>query len=220
MKIREGINKRKVLNKNSKIQKNIEKENKVKEKLRKKEEKEEQKNLKSEDKKVYLETKDRLAIIALSENGYFKTKTGYLDIVQIESIDIKSMNGVEYNILLMDFTKMLKGYAEDIKLISMNYPANTQKQQEYLNKIIKECTNKKHFHFLKHRINQLQTIEEVRSDREFYVMIFGKDDKEMNSNIELILANNSGLKVFNIEIEKKVKILRKLNNMNSKVNQN
>ncbi|MEG1312869.1 MAG: hypothetical protein RSD40_00990 [Bacilli bacterium] len=179
MNIRESINKRKVLKENKNIQNNLENENRVKDKTRKKEVKEEQKNLKKEDKKVYLETKDRLPIIALTEDGFFKSKTGYLDILQIESMDIKSMNGLEYNILLMDFTKLLKGYVEDMKIISMNYPANTQRQQEYLSKIIKGCKNEKHLGFLDHRMRQLKTIEEARSDREFYIMIFGKDEKEM-----------------------------------------
>ena len=90
MKIREHINKHKE-----------KKENKKNQKIIKKKEKEEQKKMLVEDKKVFKETKDNISIVALSEYGYFKTKAGYMDLFQIESIDIKSMNEVEYNTLIL-----------------------------------------------------------------------------------------------------------------------
>lgn len=217
MSLKETLIKNKVKRENKKEQKKLKKEEKKKEKIQKKEEKEEQKKLVAEDKKVFRETKDLLSIISLSEYGYFKTKTGFLDILQIESIDIKSMNDIEYNTYILSFTNLLQSYTEDMKIISMNYPADTSKQQKYLSKKIAECINANQMKFLEHRMKQLKTIEDKRTNREFFLMIFAKDDKEMINNRDLVLSSNRELQVFEMDIEKKIKILKKLNNMNSKV---
>lgn len=211
------LNKRKVkkLNKkNIKEQKKIEKKRLKDEK---KKEQEEKKRLLKEDKKVYSETKEKLEIISMTEEGYFKTKTGFLDIFQIESMDIKGMNEIEARTVILSFAYMLKIYNEDLKIISMNYPTNTKTQQAYLEKKIKECTNKDYLYFLEKSLKQLRLVEKVRSDREFYCMIFAKDEKEMRDNRENILSNSKSIGVYAIETEKKINILRKLNNMNSKV---
>ena len=218
MRLREILIKNKVKRENKKIKNRIKKEEKINEKLKMKKEKEEEKQLQIADKNVYKETKDNISIISLSEFGYFKTTTGYLDILQIESIDIKSMSDVEYNTYILSFTNLLKVYSEDIKIISMNYPADTSRQQQYLNKKISKCINQNHMKFLNHRMNQLQTIESQRTNREFFLMIFGKDDKEMINNRELVLSSNRELEVFEIDVEKKIKVIRKINNMNSSIN--
>ena len=101
MSIRESYNKRKVKRENAKKYNNLTKSEKKNIKLKQKEELKERKRLEAEEKKIYKETKDNLSIIALSENGYFKTKTGHLDILQIESIDIKNLNEIEYNTYIL-----------------------------------------------------------------------------------------------------------------------
>lgn len=218
MGLKETLVKNKVKRENKKEQKKLKKDEKQKMKIQKKQEKEEQKKLVAEDKKVFRETKDLLSIISLSEYGYFKTKTGFLDILQIESIDIKSMNDIEYNTYILSFTNLLQSYTEDMKIISMNYPADTSRQQKYLSKKIAECSNANQMKFLEHRMKQLKTIEDKRTNREFFLMIFAKDDKEMINNRDLVLSSNRELQVFEIEIEKKIKVLRKINNMNSSIN--
>ena len=212
-----AINKRKVKRLNKKKLKEQKKIEKKRLKDEKKKEQEEKKRLLKEDKKVYSETKEKLEILSMTEEGYFKTKTGFLDIFQIESMDIKGMNEIEARTVILSFAYMLKVYNEDLKIISMNYPTNTKIQQAYFEKKIKECTNKDYLYFLEKSLKQLRLVEKVRSDREFYCMIFAKDEKEMRDNRENILSNSKSIGVYAIETEKKINILRKLNNMNSKV---
>lgn len=50
-----------------------------------------------------------------------------MHIFQIESIDIKSMNEVEYSTLILSFTKLLKSYTSYMKITSMNYLADTSR---------------------------------------------------------------------------------------------
>lgn len=212
-----AINKRKVKRINKKNLKEQKKIEKKRLKDEKKKEQEEKKRLLKEDKKVYSETKEKLEILFMTEEGYFKTKTGFLDIFQIESMDIKGMNEIEARTVILSFAYMLKVYNEDLKIISMNYPTNTKTQQAYLEKKIKECTNKDYLYFLEKSLNRLRLVEKVRSDREFYCMIFAKDEKEMKENRENILSSNKSIYVSEIEVEKKIKIFRKLNNMNSNI---
>ena len=212
-----AINKRKVKKLNKKKLKEQKKIDKKRIKAEKKREQEDKKKLLKEDKKVYSETKEKLEILSMTEEGYFKTKTGFLDIFQIESMDIKGMNEIEARTVILSFAYMLKVYNEDLKIISMNYPTNTKIQQAYLEKKIKECTDKNFLYFLEKSLKQLRLVEKVRSDREFYSMIFAKDKKEMGDNRENILSNSKSIGVYEIDTEKKIKIFRKLNNINSKV---
>nr|WP_278679999.1 hypothetical protein [Clostridium paraputrificum] len=212
-----AINKRKVKKLNKKKLKEQKKIDKKRIKAEKKREQEDKKKLLKEDKKVYSETKEKLEILSMTEEGYFKTKTGFLDIFQIESMDIKGMNEIEARTVILSFAYMLKVYNEDLKIISMNYPTNTKIQQAYLEKKIKECTDKNYLYFLEKSLKQLRLVEKVRSDREFYSMIFAKDKKEMGDNRENILSNSKSIGVYEIDTEKKIKIFRKLNNINSKV---
>ena len=93
-----------------------------------------------------------------------------------------------------------------MKIVLMNYPADTSSQQKFLNKKVIECTNENHMIFLEHRMKQLKVIESKRTNREFFVMIFAKDDKEMIDNKNLILSGSRALDVFDIDMKKKIKI--------------
>lgn len=206
---------------NNKEEKKIKKDKKSKKPKKTKEEKalekEKKKDLEKTIKNVKQETIDMIPILELTEEEYFKTKTGFLDIVQVESMDIDAMNGVEANTTILSFTYLLKSYVDDMKIISMNFPTNTLTQREYLSRAIRVCKNREHLHFLNNRMSQLEAIEKLRSNREFFIMIFSETEREMESNRSNILNNFKKIKVFEVDVEKKVKILKKLNNMNSKI---
>lgn len=67
-----------------------------------------------------------------TENGCYRMKDGkYMDLVQINSKDLvnSSADEVEYDCL--KFAKLYRLYEDDIKLIVMNFPCDTKKQQAY-----------------------------------------------------------------------------------------
>lgn len=196
-----------------KAKKEAKKQRKQEKKLKKLEIKKEKEELK----KVFHKTKELLPLGAITENENFECKEEFLDIFQIESMDINSMNEYDIRLYILSLTNMLKMYLDDIKIISMNFPANTQKQQDYINKKIKNCNNEVHLKFLNQRKEQLEAIERIRSNREYYIMIFGDIEDNLEKNKTTFFNSCASIKINEISTEKKIKILKKLNNMNSKI---
>lgn len=193
--------------------KEIKKQRKEEKKLKKLEKKKKKEELK----KVYYKTKELLPLLSVTEKENFKCKDEYLDMLQIESMDINSMNEYDIRAYILSLTSLLKIYLDDIKIISMNFPANTQIQQNYMNKKIKECNNDVHFKFLNIKKEQLEAIERIRTNREYYIMIYGQSEEELEKNKSMLFSSSASIKINEINIEKKIKILKKLNNMNSKI---
>ena len=100
----------------------------------------------------------------------------------------------------------------------MNFPVNTLKQQEFIKKKIKECDNEKYYYELIEELEQLVYLESTRQNREFYIMIFIKDTEEKDSiKRTLFRSQNIAVQLIPLTVEKKLKILFKLNNPNTKL---
>lgn len=188
---------------------------KEKKKLKKKELKE----IRKEDKKVLLTTKELLPFKdADDDDDSIITKMGHIDIFQLDSKDIYSLNEIERKMHIYSFVLFLRGYVYDFKLISMKFPVNTLKQQRFLEKKLKECDNEIYANFLKEKLDQLIFLEENRQNKEFYIMIFIKDTDNKEEVKGLLLRNqNIAIQLKPLDIEKKLKILFKLNNPNTKL---
>ena len=61
-------------------------------------------------------------------------------------------------------------------------------------------------------------LESTRQNREFYIMIFIKDTEEKESiKRTLFISQNIAVQLIPLDLEKKLKILFKLNNPNTKL---
>ena len=207
--IKKDIKKEKI-----KLTKEEKKSLKEEKKLKKKELKE----IRKENKKVLLTTKELLPFKDADDDDSIITKIGYIDIFQIDSKDIYSLNEIERKMHIYSFVSFLRGYVYDFKLITMKFPVNTLKQQRFLEKKLKECDNEIYANFLKEKLEQLIFLEENRQNKEFYIMIFIKDTDNKEEVKGLLLRNqNMAIQLKPLDVEKKLKILFKLNNPNTKL---
>ena len=194
------------------------KEEKKINKEKKKQKKLELKEIRKANKDVLASTKDLLGFVDVDDDDSIIMKNGYLDIFQIDSKDIYSLTDVETTMNIYNFIAFLRSYPFDIKLITMNFPVNTFKQQEFIKKKIKECDNKKYYYELIEELEQLVYLETTRQNREFYIMIFIKDTEEKESiKRTLFRSQNIAVQLIPLTVEKKLKILFKLNNPNTKL---
>ena len=195
----------------TKEEKKIKKEEKKQKKL-------ELKEIRKANKDVLASTKELLGFIDVDDDDSIIMKNGYLDIFQIDSKDIYSLTDVETTMNIYNFIAFLRSYPFDIKLITMNFPVNTLKQQEFIKKKIKECDNEKYYYELIEELEQLVYLESTRQNREFYIMIFIKDTEEKDSiKRTLFRSQNIAVQLIPLTVEKKLKILFKLNNPNPKL---
>ena len=90
--------------------------------------------------------------------------------------------------------------------------------REFIKKKIKECDNEKYYYELIEELEQLVYLESTRQNREFYIMIFIKDTEEKESiKRTLFRSQNIAVQLIPLDLEKKLKILFKLNNPNTKL---
>ena len=208
----------KIENEKKNIKVKLTKEEKKIKKEEKKQKKLELKEIRKANKDVLASTKELLGFVDVDDDDSIIMKNGYLDIFQIDSKDIYSLTDVETTMNIYNFIAFLRAYPFDIKLITMNFPVNTLKQQEFIKRKIKECDNKKYYYELIEELEQLVYLESTRQNREFYIMIFIKDTEEKDSiKRTLFRSQNIAVQFIPLTVEKKLKILFKLNNPNTKL---
>ena len=62
---------------------------------------------------------------------FIKKDKTYMDIIQINTKDLVSASNDDIEYDIMRYIKLYKMYADDIKIVAMNFPCRTGKQQEY-----------------------------------------------------------------------------------------
>ncbi|ELC8454585.1 hypothetical protein QYB49_002953 [Clostridium perfringens] len=204
----------------------VKKEEKVKlskeEKLRIKQEKkakyQEQKELKRERKNTLPSTRRVLPFIDIDEDDIFITKQGYLDIYQINTRDTINLSESERKVYVYSFIAFLRNFVEDFKIIIMNFPVNTVRQQEYIEGRIANCKNEIYINYLKEELDKLKFMEKHRNNKEYFLMVFMKNEADRDAMMKKIeLVQNIAVPLRQLDLEKKIKILFKLNNMNTKL---
>ena len=214
---KEKIKEREKKEKREKIK--LSKEEKLKAKEEKKRLKEEMKNLKKTDRSISAYTKDIMDFVDIDEDDRFIMKYGYMDLYQIKTKDVHALSESDIQRHIYSFISFLRAYSEDFKILSMNFPVNTTTQQKYIEKNLKVTTNPIAKKFLQRKLDELIFLEQNRFDKEFYIMIFASNKEEIEDRERVLYMNqNIAFKVEEINLEKKLKILFKLNNFNTKLN--
>jgi hypothetical protein len=148
-------------------------------------------------------------------NDCYITKSGYMDILQIRSKDIVNSNDddIEYDVL--KFAKLYKLYSDDIKIVALNFPCNTDKQQDFIRHKIKMTQNTLLRDVLQKKLNELVWIGKNDTTREYYFIIYGKNIDNIEKNRLLLCTtldqSKNGLVIL-INKEKKDLILIKMAN--------
>lgn len=186
--------------------------------FKRKEELSELKEFKKEKKKVHKSILDILPIKHICDDDFFETSYGYMNIYQIETKDVYSLNDEEIYKHISDFSNLLRQYKDDFKIVCMQFPVNTIEQQNNLFDKLERTNNERYKYFLEKRIRELRFLEEYRFNKEFYIFIYAKDNKSKYDKEDLLFRlSNKSININKIDFDKKLKILFKLNNQNSKI---
>ncbi len=150
---------------------------------------------------------------------------GYLQIYQIISKDLINSDADEIEMDCFQWAKFYKTYGGDTEIISMMFPCDTSRQQEYWKERLRQNRNPVFTEMLNRNIEELAFREKHTNRKEFFLFLFA-DTKEQLAEIEHVVNSTLGLAkirqakvglVKEIPEEKKQKILFKLANKNSKI---
>ncbi len=149
----------------------------------------------------------------------FKLQDGsYLDIIRIIPRDLENMSPDELDMEILNLIKVFKTVSVDIKIISMNFPLNTSKQREILQKHLERTEDSVRRLWIERESEELEKADRGILTREFYISIFGKNDTEFIKNKEEILkftASGSVELTEELSKDQKIHVLTKINNMNT-----
>lgn len=150
--------------------------------------------------------------------GCFVYQDGSLmNFYQVNTKDLVSSNVDDIEMDCFKWAKFYKTYGEDIQLVSLKFPCNTQCQQEYWQKKISNNRNPVFTPLLKTNLNELIYREKHTTSREFYLQVWHTKEniQEHVAAIQSTLEIGRFGLVQEISKEKKQQALFKLNNKNS-----
>ncbi len=151
------------------------------------------------------------------EDGVFLLKDrSILDFLQVVGKSFYRASDTEVENMVLEFSMFLRKFDGNLKLIALNYPTNTQRQQMFLQEKLQKPELAQYYHLLDAKTASLAYLEQNQTDREVYLMVFAKNQKQYRMQIEAIAAQGA-FQVAEVDDEKKVNILFQLGNMNQKV---
>lgn len=114
--------------------------------------------------------------------------------------------------------RFYKTYAPDIKIVSLNFPLNTNLQKKILSKRLEKSIDEVRRKWLRREIEELEILEKNITRREYYLFIFADNKDEFIKNktdVTKSIGIGKSKLIDEIDKRKKVQILRKLCNMNT-----
>ena len=175
---------------------------------------------KQKDKKEYVPKKTAdLLPFARMEKGIFLMKNGTcMDIFRIITKDLISASDSDIEFDMLQFEKFYKMFSDDCKIIGINFPTDTNAQQQYYQHLMNTTENPLFREMLQQKYDELVDVNLYYTDREYYIMVFCANyEKYLESyNTITVTLKNVGL-IQEIEIKKKVEILTKLCNKSTSI---
>ncbi|WP_240458784.1 hypothetical protein [Virgibacillus sp. Bac330] len=145
-------------------------------------------------------------------------KEGVMDILQIETSDLQSLNDTDLNILLLAQTRFLRSYFYDYKEVALNFPANTERQKRYWLKKRKKTTDPLRLRFIDRKLFEFDFLEKERTNREFFLFLYADNKQQLDERKDVVIRGmKQSFPIKKISQEKKEDILFLLNNQNTKL---
>lgn len=167
--------------------------------------------------KVLRQTPHILPFLQIHDD-YILLKDGVMDILQITSKDLYSLNDQDLQFLLFSEARFLRSYFSAFKVVALNFPTNTEKQKEYWLTKSEQTEDPIRLRFIERKLFELDFLEKERTNREFFLFIYAKDKEELEDRKKhVVRSNQNSFPLKTLSLDKKQDILFMLNNQNSKL---
>lgn len=144
-----------------------------------------------------------------------------LSFLKVTTRNINGLSASEQYQAMRHFENMLRIYEEEMSILSMMFPTNIDDNLVYWNRqlqLAREERNPVRARIIREQISRLVWVEQELSNLEFYFIVYGKTEKELNlSKTILKRAGGSNLGIKDIPPKQIEQILIKLNNLNTPI---
>lgn len=152
----------------------------------------------------------------VTEEGYIRTKIGLyesvFEIFDVKKYDLFLLDDSEIDFVTENNWKMQKLYPHSLKEVYMNFQEENKEQQEYFKYKIERTTSISQLEVLNNELEKLKFIEKTYEMRDTYIFVFGDNVSDLNKKIDNLYRFNNFLELKKISLDKKKKIINKLNN--------
>jgi|GEM_PF-4462496 len=135
----------------------------------------------------------------------------YIQIYKIKSYDLTQINGDEKQILIHYFANFLRFYQDAIKIVSMKFPTNTDKQQIFWEKKYRQAKNDIQRILASSQLKKLKVIEKDFKTQNHYLWIYGSTLEELKEKMRDIETYTPLFEKTLTQIEKE-RLIYQLNN--------
>lgn len=150
------------------------------------------------------------------EHGFFINQDETcIALVQVRAKDLANENDYDLEYDCLKWTKLYRTYADDVKIIAMNFPCNTSENQSYFEHKLNNTNNEVFKYWLERSRRECEFLEENNTAREYYLMLFADDVEQMiklRRIVEVELTGGECL-VERISQTKQEQVMYKMNNM-------
>lgn len=149
------------------------------EKSEKQKEKDKQEKIqKKREGKMLRQTPYILPFLQMHDN-FILMKKGVMDILQIDTKDLHSLNDADLQYLLYSKTRFLRSYYQSYKEVYLNFPSNTEKQKEYWLKKREQTSDPLRLKFIDRKLFEFEFLEKERTNREFFLFIYADNKHQL-----------------------------------------
>ena len=177
-----------------------------------------EKKIKEKKKKVKSSFAEIAPIVDITNNDFFEMRSGeYLEIIQIETKDIYSLNSNDLNDDVNNIANFYTAFTSDIKIVPLNVPLNLEEQKDHIYRQIKRCKNIVYKSLLESRLKELEVLEKNRTNREYFIFLYADEEKKLLEKLhqaKMLLSRSNP--AIELSIEKKTNILNQMFNPNTK----
>lgn len=159
-----------------------------------------------------------MPIVDITENDAFEMRDGtYLDIVQLTSKDIYSLNEEEKDHDVFSLAYLLQAYTYPLKVVPLNTPLSLERQKISIERQIRQNQTLSYLPFLLKKKQELEYLEEHRTNRDYLLFFYADDERtlrERKTHLYKLLRRSNPMR--ELTLDQKVHVLYQLNNPNTK----
>ncbi|MEK4566988.1 hypothetical protein MKX54_20125 [Alkalihalobacillus sp. FSL R5-0424] len=169
--------------------------------------------------KVESSTRDIHPLADYVEGVYqLRNNSGYLDIFQVTTKDLYAQNEQDTDLDVYTFERLIRANSEDMKIIGLTYPVDTGGQQGHLIRKRDRATDPIQIQFLQQKIDELAYLQANRTNKEFFLFIFGETRQILQERVKVAKNLTSvSFPLQELTKSKRDNLLYKLGNQNSKL---
>lgn len=169
-------------------------------------------------KKVLSSFADIAPIVDVTDTDFFEMRNGeMMEILQLTSKDIYSLNESDKDNDIYALAHFFQAYLPSVKFVPLNTPVNLEIPKRNVMRDIRRNRNPYFLPHLEKKLQDLEFLENNRTDREYFLFIYGNDERallENRAHAKKLMARSNP--IIELTLEKKISILYQLANLNSK----